>query len=250
MSNSLIATKIFWFLDHQDQMACRLVSPTWKAHMDQPSFWIKKCDHDAWLDLLRRVKVAEDGTYLQQELVECLMKWYGKIRSTEIDFDGCAPIHVAASCGVSSILQFIISYSPNTLNVPKVNGWTPIHLAAYFGHTEIVKFLATRMENPNQPRSSDGLTPIYAAAQQGHTEIVKFLASVVEDPNPPTQSGHTPIHVAARNGHTEIVKFLVSFVENPNTPDQNGRTPLDFARHENHTEIVEFLTQHEKIRRN
>ena len=84
MSNSLIATKIFLFLDHQDQMACRLVSTTWRALMDQPSFWIKKCDqrgqpqelHDAWLDLLRRVKVAEDGTYLQQELVECLMKWY------------------------------------------------------------------------------------------------------------------------------------------------------------------------------
>ena len=80
MSNSLIATKIFWLLDHQDQMACRLVSPIWKAHMDQPSFWIKKCDHrgqpqdlhDAWFDILQRIKEAEDGSYLQQELVECL----------------------------------------------------------------------------------------------------------------------------------------------------------------------------------
>ena len=61
---SCIARKILWFLDHQDQMACRLVSPPWKAHMDQPSFWIKKCDqrgqsielHDAWIDLVQRIE--------------------------------------------------------------------------------------------------------------------------------------------------------------------------------------------------
>ena len=133
MNNSLIAMKIFGFLDHEDQMACRLVSPTWKKHMDQPSFWIKKCDqrgqtqelHDAWYDLLRRIKETEEENYLQQELVECLMKWYGKFES--IISDGCAPIHVAATCGVSSILKFIISYSLDALNVPKANGSKPIH---------------------------------------------------------------------------------------------------------------------------
>ena len=147
MSNSLIATKIFWMLDHQDQMACRLVSPTWKAHMDQPSFWIKKCDqngqpqelHDAWFDLHQRIEEAEDGSYLQQELVECLMKWNRIIRSSPLGLDGCAPIHVAASCGVSSILQFIISYSPDALNAQESYGNKPIHLAASFDHTEIVK---------------------------------------------------------------------------------------------------------------
>ena len=151
--------KIFGFLDHEDQMACRLVSPTWKKHMDQPSFWIKKCDHlgqtqeihDAWYDLLRRIKETEEENYLQQELVECLMKWYGELESF-LGLHECVNIlHVAATCGVSSILKFIISYSPDALNVPKANGSKPIHLAADFGQTEIVKFLATRMENPNEP---------------------------------------------------------------------------------------------------
>ena len=196
MSNSLIATKIFWLLDHQDQMACRLVSPNWKVHMDQPCFWIKKCDqkgqsqelHDAWFDLLQRIlKEAEDGSFLLQELVECLMKWYGRI--TSIELDGYAPMHVAARFGVSSILQFIISYSPDALNAQKANGSKPIHVAAGFDHTEIVKLLAARMENPNKPRISDGATPLFLAAEEGYTETVKFLASVVENPNTPDQNG-------------------------------------------------------------
>ena len=227
MNNSLIATKIFWLLSHQDQMACRLVSPTWKKHMDQPSFWIKKCDHlgqtqelhDAWCDLLQRIKEAEEENYLQQEFLECLMKWYGKLESF-LGLDECVNIlHAAASCGVSSILKFIISNAP--------------------------------AENPN-PADRWGVTPIHVATHRGHTEVVKFLASKVEKPNTPNIKGETALHLAAFFGHTEIAKFLASIdiVENSNTQDQDGKTPLDYAREENHTEIVILLSQHLKIRRN
>ena len=249
---SCIARKILWFLDHQDQMACRLVSPTWKAHMDQPSFWIKKCDqrgqtkelHDAWIDLIQRIE--EEGSYLEPELLQCLMKWYGKIKSSkQSELDGYAPIHVF------SILKFIISYSSDALNVTKPNnGSKPIHLAAANGHTEIVKFLASKMENPNESRRGDllddGATPIHFAAQSGHIKIVEFLESLIEDPNIPGTDGRTPIYTAAANGHTEIVKFLASKVENPNQPymDQTGHGliyPILIAARYGYTEIVKFL---------
>ena len=246
MNNSLIAMKIFGFLDHEDQMACRLVSPTWKKHMDQPSFWIKKCDqrgqsqelHDAWYDLLRRIKEAEEGSYLQQEFLECLMKWHGKIKSIQKKgtrwyrdpYVLSAPIHVAASCGVSSILQFIIANSPEeNPNHADLWGVTSFHLAAAEGHTEIVKFLTTVIENPN-PADSFGETPIHEAAYEGHTEIVKFLASKVENPNTPNHCGVTPLHLATFSGQTETAKFLASIVENSNTQDQWGQTPLDLCR--------------------
>ena len=59
---SHISQKILWLLDHKNQMICRLVSPAWKAHMDDPYFWIKKLDkkgqskeiHDGWIDLVER----------------------------------------------------------------------------------------------------------------------------------------------------------------------------------------------------
>ena len=65
------------------QLEFRLVCKSLKAHVDQPLFWIQKLDinrgqskkvHDAWIDLMQRI---EEGSFLEQELVECLMKWYG-----------------------------------------------------------------------------------------------------------------------------------------------------------------------------
>ena len=72
MSNpgySHISQKILWLLDHKNQMVCRLVSPAWKALMDDPYFWIEKLDkkgqskeiHDGWIDLVeRRVLMTTD----------------------------------------------------------------------------------------------------------------------------------------------------------------------------------------------
>ena len=69
-----IGQKILNLLNHKDQMTCRLVSPDWKAQMDQAYFWIQKCDkkgqskelHDAWIDLVQRI---ERGSHLEQDLV-------------------------------------------------------------------------------------------------------------------------------------------------------------------------------------
>ena len=41
---SQIAQNILKLLDQQNQMNCRLVSPDWKAHVDQTYFWIQKCE--------------------------------------------------------------------------------------------------------------------------------------------------------------------------------------------------------------
>ena len=42
---SPIAQKIFGYLDHKSQLSSRLVCHSWKEdHIDQPHFWIKKCD--------------------------------------------------------------------------------------------------------------------------------------------------------------------------------------------------------------
>ena len=39
-----IGTTIFKNLDHKSLLACRLVSRSWKGMVDDPKFWLKKCD--------------------------------------------------------------------------------------------------------------------------------------------------------------------------------------------------------------
>ena len=244
---SHIGQKILKLLNHESQMICRLVNPDWKAQMDQAYFWIQKCDKkgqakelsDSWIDLVQQI---ERGSHLEQDFVECLMKWHGHFPSApQKDLHGCTVMHVVAFYGMISLVEFIATYMDNP-NPVKGDGSTPIHLAAINGHIDIVKFLASRVEDPNK-RLHNGGTPIYAAARNGHIDVVKFLATKVENPNEGGYNGFTPIHVAALKGHTEIVKFLATRVENPNLRGPGGRTPLSLAAQNQHTDVVDVLLQ-------
>ena len=159
-----------------------------KTHVDQPIFWIQKLDkegqskqlHDAWIDLAQRI---QKGSFLEQELVKCLMKWHGKQSNPETcwpqkSLDGVSLLHISASCGIKSILEFIASYNKNP-NPPKGNGVTPIHSAARNGYIDIVKFLVSKVESPNEPRN-DGVTPIQIASHQGNIDIVEILSTYIK----------------------------------------------------------------------
>ena len=78
---SHITSRIFGHLDHKLQLQCRLVGKSWNKHVDQPLFWLKKLEKkgqskelsNAWCELIQRI---EEGSFLDEKLRECLMKWY------------------------------------------------------------------------------------------------------------------------------------------------------------------------------
>ena len=82
---------IFGCLDHQDQLNVRLVDHSWKAHIDQPHFWIKKLDlkgqtqelRDAWIDLAQHV---EKGSTIEKHLTKCLMTWHKLIHAWDQNY--------------------------------------------------------------------------------------------------------------------------------------------------------------------
>ena len=175
---SQITRKILICLDQENLESCRLVSNSWKFHVDQPCLWIKKLDqkgqskelHDAWIDSLNRI---EEGSSLNQELALCTMIFCQKFHLWKQDqLNGTSPIFIAARYGFTNIVKFMASYG-ETLNLnAKMPGrpreWTIMLLAARHGYTEIVKFLAPKVKNPNAP-THDGWTPIQMAAAYGYT---------------------------------------------------------------------------------
>ena len=242
---SHITSRIFGHLDHKSQLQCRLVGKSWKKHVDQPLFWLKKLEKkgqskklsNAWCDLFQNI---EEGSFLEEKLRECLMKWHDLChKGIESELDGITPIYIASRLGCFDIVELFASYTDN-LNIAKTDGWTPIHAAAQWGHMEIVKFLASKVENPNDPMP-DGWTLIQSAAGSGYTEIVKFLVPRVENPNAPNPNGWTPIHHAVYYGYTEIFKFIAHYVQNLHASDPLGKTPLQRAVEKGHTEIVGIL---------
>ena len=153
-----------------------------KTHVDEPISWIKKLDkkdqskelHDAWVDLIRQR--IEKGSFLEQELIKCLMIWYGKLKIdhfSQESLNGMTLLHISVFCGVKSLLEFIVSFNDNP-NPPKGNGATPIDSAAFEGNIEMVKFLASKVENLNAPLP-DGRTPWKIAADNNHSEVGLIL---------------------------------------------------------------------------
>ena len=274
---SNITEKILLHLVHKDLQSCRLVCHSWKMQVDQPHFWIKKCNQrgqsgdlfNAWFDLVRRI---EKGSFLENELVKCIMTWHGVIHTyAKEELDGITPVHIATRCGFKDIVKFIASFVDNNVNAPKGNGvtpmfvaarfghlnivkflgekiensyateveeWTPIMLAAANGHNELVRYLAKKVENPNGFTSDGCLSAIFGAVQEGHIDIVKFLTQF-KDFNAPDSYGWTPIHLAAQEGHIEIINYLGSMVDNPNAPNQNGLTPIHLAARYGQTEVIQ-----------
>ena len=142
-----INQNILFSMDHNSQMAFRQVCQSWKEQVDQPLFWIKKLNlkshakelGNAWIELVGRIQKGSD---LEKEIIECLMKWYGKPNpwSGKV-LKGMTPTHIAARFGYTNIVVFVASYS-ESINARKSNGVTPLHIAAQWESTEIFKFLA------------------------------------------------------------------------------------------------------------
>ena len=178
-----INRNILFCLNHDSQMVFRQVCQSWREQVDKPFIWIKKLKlkrnsrkvGDIWIDLVRSV---QKGSYLEKEVIQCLMKWYGKNHSyTESILKRMSPTHIAAIFGYTNIVIFVASYSKN-VNAPDHEGWTPLQIAARHGSTEIFKFLAPQVENPNAP-APNGLTPLQLATNNNHTEIVETLSQML-----------------------------------------------------------------------
>ena len=175
-----ISEKIILLLDKKSILECRMVNSSWKNIIDNPIFWVKKCDqkgiskdlHNVLIDTIQKITDSE----LRQEAAVCLSMFH--------------------SAGY---------WTPENSA-----GLTLIYLASSYGFVKLLKFLATLVDNPNAPKSN-GMTPLHSAAKNGHLKIVEFLAPLVDNPNA-GGIGVTPLQLASRNGHTEVAKVLLKIL--------------------------------------
>ncbi|KAH7911701.1 prosome, macropain 26S subunit, non-ATPase, 10, isoform CRA_c [Hygrophoropsis aurantiaca] len=77
----------------------------------------------------------------------------------DIDVDGRAPLHWAASSGSINIAEHLIDNGAE-INQPDSSRWTPLHIAVSAGHTEIVEALVGAGADVNKKNDKD-ITPLY-----------------------------------------------------------------------------------------
>ncbi|KAJ0100225.1 hypothetical protein Patl1_21623 [Pistacia atlantica] len=183
----------------------------------------------------------------------------------QVNAEGDAPLHVAARCGHSTIVQLLIQRAKTEeeeidlesglkpewemLKMTNYENNTALHEAARQGSDDVVEIL-TEEGDPDFHYSANNLgeTPLYLAAARGYNRIViQILESCTtaahEGPN-----GKTALHEVAIMLYPDTVKKILEKKKSlTKVTDQHGWTPLHYAayyrRHWHHTEVVELLLE-------
>ncbi|MCS5711378.1 ankyrin repeat domain-containing protein [Candidatus Berkiella aquae] len=163
------------------------------------------------------------------------------------DKRGMTPLHIAAACGYSSIIQQLLERGA-AFNVETNVGDTPLHLATLANHPAVVSLLLEKGAHADL-KNADGLTPIFLAARMGLTDIIAQLLTRKADFNfvkdllagkAPLTKIH-PLGYATKHNYGEIIPYLLKQGEDLNTLDSTGYAPLHLAAYYNLPQMTKIL---------
>ena len=154
------------------------------------------------------------------------------------------------------IIQMMIKYAPEVLEMKNINGWLPIHSACIDGASlEVVQCLLTASPSTIKVEDNDGRIPLHHACNRyGDVyllDVLNFLIeSYPEGIHCKDKYGETPLdyfadhklherkddkgmlalHHACKNGYSDhLIRFLIQvYPESINIKDNRRRTPLDY----------------------
>ncbi|WP_257264063.1 ankyrin repeat domain-containing protein [Endozoicomonas sp. ONNA2] len=180
---------------------------------------------------------------------------------SDIDkINGCTPLMMAASCGHTRVVQYLLKKGANVnagqYNAGEQNGRTAMTLAAMSNHTEVGKTLMEYGADVNVAMSNagveEGCTPVIAAASRGNRQFVQFLLENNADVNATMSSGAkkgwTALLCASCNGCKSITKLLLDHGANINAAESDegaakGRTPYMAASENGFKGVAKLLRE-------
>ena len=118
--------------------------------------------------------VSAGHTRIVQLLLKTMESSYAdRIVTNHVDENGEAPIHVAARCGSSEIMELLILHGAN-LGLVDGLGKTCLHCASQSGHASCLALaLDSGADEYLEVLSHDGFTPLHFAVRSNKTECVK-----------------------------------------------------------------------------
>ena len=175
------------------------------------------------------------------DVIEKLVSEY-QYELNELGMAMPTPLQVAAACGQTDVVQYIIT---NSSDVSLKGGVvSPLHLAADNGHLDTLKALVKSKLCRVSIGDQDGNTPLHHACAHGHLQVVSYLCDKARHPlSIRNKKGESPLHIAAKHCHFAIVKYLIDEKHcDPAAKNERvGSTPLHLAAKSGCLEIVQYL---------
>ncbi|XP_036391528.1 ankyrin repeat domain-containing protein 27 isoform X1 [Megalops cyprinoides] len=189
--------------------------------------------------LLSEGESEEDAAKMCHPLCSCdhcERRLSGKLNDPSIvtpfsrDDRGYTPLHVAALCGQSLLIDLLVSKGA-LVNATDYHAFTPLHLSCQKGY-QGVTLLLLHYQASTEMQDNNGNTPLHLACMYGHEDCVKAL--VYYDLHScrldiQNDKGDTPLHIAARWGYEGIIEVLLENGASTTLHNRAKDTPLQCA---------------------
>ncbi|XP_061078133.1 ankyrin repeat domain-containing protein 27 [Conger conger] len=186
--------------------------------------------------LLSEGESEEDGAQLCHPLCscdQCERHLSGRLNDPSIvtpfsrDDRGYTPLHVAAICGQSALIDLLVSKGA-LVNATDYHAFTPLHLSCQKGY-QGVTLLLLHYNASTDVQDNNGNTPLHLACMYGHEDCVKALVyydlpscrlDIQND------KGDTALHIAARWGYGGVMEVLLENGASTSLQNRAKETPL------------------------
>ncbi|KAL4493478.1 hypothetical protein ABPG72_007486 [Tetrahymena utriculariae] len=162
-----------------------------------------------------------------------------------VDSTKKSPVHLAASEGQQSVLEFLVSKGFNVDSRDRTLK-TPLHYACLNGFATAADFLLKSGANI-MAKDSTGKNPIHFASTCNNPQIISLLVGIKPDIVFSTDnSGLTCLHYAVWNNsikQVDIIRTLLDSHADVNAQDDDGKTALHHASKGARTRVIPILIQ-------
>ncbi|KAK5850207.1 hypothetical protein PBY51_014475 [Eleginops maclovinus] len=188
--------------------------------------------------------VNEDGlTALHQcciddfvEIVQCLLDAGGCVNACDSEL--WTPLHAAATCGHTGLVQLLIQAGADLLAV-NADGNMPYDLCEDEATLELLEMVMAE-----QGITQDRIDECRGAKEKAMLADIQALVQNGADLNTQDANGTTLLHIASANGYVSVAELLVEHRAQMEVRDSDGWTPLHAASCWGQIQMVELLVAH------
>lgn len=188
--------------------------------------------------------VNEDGlTALHQcciddfvEIVQCLLDAGGCVNACDSEL--WTPLHAAATCGHTGLVQLLIQAGADLLAV-NADGNMPYDLCEDEATLELLEMVMAE-----QGITQDRIDECRGAKEKAMLADIQALVQNGADLNAQDANGTTLLHIASANGYVSVAELLVEHRAQMEARDSDGWTPLHAASCWGQIQMVELLVAH------
>jgi ankyrin repeat protein len=156
------------------------------------------------------------------------------------------PLYYATSCGLSGLMEYLISMRDEDVNFKYGGRGTPLHAASRNGHLSAVSLLLDHGADLKMT-NDDGWTALCEAYGFGHIEVMRILL----DRGAAADRHYNEIgfmtHDASYKGRVDSLRLLLQHGADVNATETSKRTPLHWAAasgHVNAPQVLRVLLEH------